>query len=1072
MGDLKDNPFAALFPSVQKAADFSSDKTRQFHVASVRNEPPYLDSEKALATQDRSTQSIIQDSLSQQVVEPKQESQEESSVRSTLEISEIIEEIFLITLNTDTVNNENLQCVYLKDLHSTLENQNWLDLSCLDQAVFERLMLSDPNQHLVPTNLQHKVKSKDSDAGESRVMFYLYHCYNRWKATSKNCKDLHAVVIKHCKTVILNNAQISLAHPEILPDTATHEELLELLTDYNNDTSLSNFLNSIVEAVETANDKDDEPTVLETFNPLLNLMKTRLSKASLTDPLLVRYIEVLPFFTSRVSLAQAFITHSTPKNLTTGKEYENTLLGSILVLSSLPKSEQGPYDFFSSPSRSSQQEHENTERILWTPLNRISSGIHAFLYAMLRLSTDIKHDVLTWIGDCLHRNSGRAKLWHSHMNGGFTVGHVSDGFMLNLGSVLLCLCQPFSLPKSSKLALVDPTYCAAVLQTGEHSKDRGIHLKGMHEETCLISVGEGAERHQSATYKFATECFFMAHKCLQLGFHTLHERIVKLITELRRLQRVYSDAVQQARGSDEVVQGIRNAVERGTTMYLSSRAHMMEPQTLEKMLNFYIATATWLVNVSTSGDHSVFHPVSFPLPDHVPTCVSCVPEFIVDNVADFTSFLHRFSPQTLEMAGSSLEHLMTMILVFMGSPERMRNPHLRAKLAEAMDSLMPHPEEENPQMALVGTFHREQLFKNHPHVHELARVLLSVFVSIEMTGQSVAFEQKFNYRRPMYEVLAYIWNLEVHRQAIKNLASEAEQNLNSAHPPLFLRFINLLINDAIYLLDEGLLHMSSLREHQRRRETEEFTQLSAEQRHDAEMTFRHTGMLARFHNVMGKQTINTLRLLTSEVVSIFIHPTMVERIAAMLNYFLLHLVGPKNRALKVRDMDEYEFKPQDLVTGICTIYINLGENEAFWKAVATDGRSYSPELFRKAADVLYKIRQAGLVQDFLKVAAHVTEMAENLKIQEELLVDAPEEYLDPIMGTLMHDPVILPSSNVIVDRSTIARHLLSDQTDPFNRSPLTMDMLRPAVDLKSQIEQWLNKNPASQSFKEQGKVSE
>lgn len=70
-------------------------------------------------------------------------------------------------------------------------------------------------------------------------------------------------------------------------------------------------------------------------------------------------------------------------------------------------------------------------------------------------------------------------------------------------------------------------------------------------------------------------------------------------------------------------------------------------------------------------------------------------------------------------------------------------------------------------------------------------------------------------------------------------------------------------------------------------------------------------------------------------------------------------------------MDEYEFKPQDLVTGICGIYINLGESPAFWEAVATDGRSYSSELFRKAEDVLFKIGKGTLVPDFQKVAISV-----------------------------------------------------------------------------------------------------
>ena len=36
----------------------------------------------------------------------------------------------------------------------------------------------------------------------------------------------------------------------------------------------------------------------------------------------------------------------------------------------------------------------------------------------------------------------------------------------------------------------------------------------------------------------------------------------------------------------------------------------------------------------------------------------------------------------------------------------------------------------------------------------------------------------------------------------------------------------------------------------------------------------------------------------------------------------------------------------------------------------------------------------------------------------------------------------------IVDRQTIARHLLSDQNDPFNRDPLTLDKVIPQDQLK------------------------
>jgi len=46
------------------------------------------------------------------------------------------------------------------------------------------------------------------------------------------------------------------------------------------------------------------------------------------------------------------------------------------------------------------------------------------------------------------------------------------------------------------------------------------------------------------------------------------------------------------------------------------------------------------------------------------------------------------------------------------------------------------------------------------------------------------------------------------------LAKDAENNMEAASPPLFLRSINLLMNDAVFLLDEALTNMAQLRQMQ------------------------------------------------------------------------------------------------------------------------------------------------------------------------------------------------------------------------------------------------------------------
>lgn len=76
--------------------------------------------------------------------------------------------------------------------------------------------------------------------------------------------------------------------------------------------------------------------------------------------------------------------------------------------------------------------------------------------------------------------------------------------------------------------------------------------------------------------------------------------------------------------------------------------------------------------------------------------------------------------------------------------------------------------------------------------------------------------------------------------------------------------------------------------------------------------------------------------------------------------------------------------------------------------------------------------------------------------------------IDPLTYDIMRDPVLLPSSKTIVDRSTIKQHYLSDATDPFNRVPLKWEDIVDATDLKIQVLEFL----AERRRKRKGAVSD
>lgn len=55
----------------------------------------------------------------------------------------------------------------------------------------------------------------------------------------------------------------------------------------------------------------------------------------------------------------------------------------------------------------------------------------------------------------------------------------------------------------------------------------------------------------------------------------------------------------------------------------------------------------------------------------------------------------------------------------------------------------------------------------------------------------------------------------------------------------------------------------------------------------------------------------------------------------------------------------------------------------------------------------------------------------------------PEEYVDPFLGTLMKDPVLLKTSGRVIDRQVAIGCIARRGRDPFNDKKLTMAMLEP-----------------------------
>ena len=336
------------------------------------------------------------------------------------------------------------------------------------------------------------------------------------------------------------------------------------------------------------------------------------------------------------------------------------------------------------------------------------------------------------------------------------------------------------------------------------------------EETCLLPTEENTKRITADKFNFVTELFFLTHKAYELSYRASIERFTRMTRELQNLRTAYQD-VASTDPNNDMAKNLLRMLKEQMQQYLCLRNCLMEPENDTAILKFFEASAVWLTELALTSEEDYnkqlqeshdFAPhkrLNKGLPtsiEFVPNTLRCVPENIIDNIVAYLNFSRHFPPgQFIQMYPSSHDAFFKMIILFMGCSDLVKNPHLRAKLAEALEFFIPKRSNNG------GTF-LTHVFDNHSERLKVVPSLLNVFVSIEMTGQSVQFEQKFNYRRPMYAIIEYLWSKQEYVQCFRDLASEAEANMEAIEPPLFLRFINLLINDAIFLLGKIIIELN------------------------------------------------------------------------------------------------------------------------------------------------------------------------------------------------------------------------------------------------------------------------
>ncbi|XP_050295346.1 ubiquitin conjugation factor E4 B isoform X2 [Anthonomus grandis grandis] len=662
-------------------------------------------------------------------------------------------------------------------------------------------------------------------------------------------------------------------------------------------------------------------------------------------------------------------------------------------------------------------------------LEHIRNTLHRIIHSILA-NQDSRDSCLKYLGQVLRSNEKRAQL---AMDERLLAG---DGFMLNLLSVLQTL--SFKI-RFDKLDLMYPFHKDAIVQI---QNDTRLKFSSQEVGDWLEEFGKS---HEFPAPNFSTICWFLTLHCHHLALLPAIQKYQRRLRAIRDLQKLIDETIATeaqwkhlpfAARNKRFIKRWKQQLKKLNKSKGCGDAGLLDKNLMGRCLYFYTFVSEYLLTLMTGEPPGTSVP-DLPLRPPQTPAFYALPEWYVEDIADFLLFALQYFPGLVsDRTGDSL---IIWLLVTICSSNMIKNPYLVAKLIEVVFVIIP-----SIQPRCEPLYNRFML--QHISRTVLPSCLMKFYTDVETTGSSSEFYDKFSIRYHISLIMKGMWGSPVHRQAIVDESKTGNQ---------FVKFINMLMNDTTFLLDESLESLKRIHEIQELRADEEkWSKLPSEQQQSRLRQLSADERQCRSYLTLARETVDMFHYLTIDIKEPFLRPELATRLASMLNFNLQQLCGKKYKDLKVENPDKYGWEPRRLLSQLVDIYLHL-DCDKFAEALASDERSFSRQLFNDAASLIDRvgIKTLGEIESFRELGENACRILDRNQKSEEWLDDAPDEFKDPLMDTLMTDPVLLPSGQ-IMDRSVIMRHLLNSNTDPFNRQPLTEDMLLPVEELKERIRIW------------------
>ncbi|CAG7818972.1 unnamed protein product [Allacma fusca] len=380
---------------------------------------------------------------------------------------------------------------------------------------------------------------------------------------------------------------------------------------------------------------------------------------------------------------------------------------------------------------------------LQNELEYVRSTMHKVVHSILS-NQSTREKCIKFLSEVLNRNSSRTKIQSDRRE------NITDGPMLNYLSVFQLLSFKVKLTK------IDPYYPFSPNCLVDLKNDTRIKSSNKELEIWVSSLQING--HQWIEAKFPTICWFLTlqahHVCLIPAVNN-YQRFIRQSVEIQKMLQELSTTQEQwqngpnAGRNKRLMKRWKHELKLINMNKSSMAAVILHEDFLKRSLSFYSSVVEYLNAIIMPQTESGWLP-ELPLPPEVPPLFANLPEWFVEDIADFLLFVQQYSVSTV---AESLEDPMVLwLLVMICTTNYVRNPYLAAKLVEVLYVI-------NPNIRGGRTdFLYRKIMTNPIAENHLPSALMKFYTDVESTGASSEFYDKFTIRYHISIIIKTMWD--------------------------------------------------------------------------------------------------------------------------------------------------------------------------------------------------------------------------------------------------------------------------------------------------------------------------